>query len=1265
MFTLRIAGLFVFVLLACGAAGQEPLTPEQRTELATKAKALRKSHQELRTKGRYREAEKPLLEELELRRQLYPAEAFPAGHQDLATTLIDLGSLNLSMSKPDKALPYYAEALAMYQKLYPKDRYPDGHTTIANCLSRMGSASNDLGRYDDALQYHGQALAMRRRLYPEDLYPDGHSEIAFSLNWLGVVFSSSGKKNQALRYYEQALAMYQKLYPASRFPDGHPQLALSLNNLGSVLRALHQPSKALPYAEQALVMRQKLYPASHFPDGHANLAGSLSNLGDLLDSMDEYGKALGYHNQALVMRRKLYALDRYPHGNVELAASLSSVGSLHVKLRHYDQAQSHFEAALAMREQLFPPARHPQGHALIASSLINMGELLDKRGRSVEALQFLKRGLLMQQMLYPASSYPDGHSNIATSLLLLGGVCSNLGTGYTDQSVKYYEQALHMLQHLYPPSRYPNSHPRIVECLTSMGNACRGVEYIPKALRYHQEALAECQKLYPMNRYPDGHEAQAICFDNLARQFCIMDQRDKALMHYQHALAMRRKLYPTSRFPNGHLSLARSFQSLGSMLRLVQDYEKAVDMYKQSLQMMRQLYNSRQFPHGHFELLSNLRSLGHILDVKGDHEGSLAYFKQELEMRQKLYPRTQFPEGDYGEAYASHWVGMQLARLGRHREAFSHLEQALKMEQSLLGATVERLATGRIRSRAYLTPQYQNALLSLPAELSDSARCYECVWSSRNLIDRTVDRHMFAARLGQSDPQLRSIWTDLMRVRRQIAKSVAVRRTETDQDLKYLTNQRDQLEEELVARLAQLPQPEKHQALALADFLAVVPSRTAFLHFIQYISWDYESNTPGRMGIKAATSYTVFILRSDRPIQRVNLGEAKSIDTIVRRWRDEIAAGNNQLADEIRQRIWEPIAKHLDGVDAVYLTPDGDLNRLPWAALPGRKVGSVLLEECSIAVVPHGHFLHAQIVKDLSTKISSILALGGVTYDQHLAGSVDPQLPSARNKPGLTNDRPRWRFLVGTQQELKHLQARAADRSVVTLTGAEACLSRLLQTLPRVDVAHLATHGYFDQGYLEEERRLASDAWMALRRGDDFNMERGQGLRSPMAFCGLVLAGANRPEASQDDHGILTGESILQLNLDQMHLAVLSACETGLGDQATGECVANLQRAFHVAGCRNVIGSLWKVPDEATAALMNVFYDELLSKKKSPLEALRTAQLTLYRNPDLIPALARGERGSPVVETKSTAAAAVKLEPPKHRAAPNQWAGFVLSGLGR
>ena len=129
---------------------------------------------------------------------------------------------------------------------------------------------------------------------------------------------------------------------------------------------------------------------------------------------------------------------------------------------------------------------------------------------------------------------------------------------------------------------------------------------------------------------------------------------------------------------------------------------------------------------------------------------------------------------------------------------------------------------------------------------------------------------------------------------------------------------------------------------------------------------------------------------------------------------------------------------------------------------------------------------------------------------------------------------------------------------------------------------------------------------------------------------------------------------------------MLSACDTGLGSVSVsggGEGVYGLQRAFHVAGAQNVIASLWKVDDDATCALMALFYRHLWVEKRSPLEALRQAQLHVYRNPQVIAELAK-KRGIDFSERELPAVTAKPAE--KDRTAhPSLWAAFVLSGTGR
>ena len=143
---------------------------------------------------------------------------------------------------------------------------------------------------------------------------------------------------------------------------------------------------------------------------------------------------------------------------------------------------------------------------------------------------------------------------------------------------------------------------------------------------------------------------------------------------------------------------------------------------------------------------------------------------------------------------------------------------------------------------------------------------------------------------------------------------------------------------------------------------------------------------------------------------------------------------------------------------------------------------------------------------------------------------------------------------------------------------------------------------------------------------------------------------------------IVTGESLIDLDLSGLELAVLSACETGLGDVAGGEGTFGLQRAFHMAGTRDVVASLWKVPDAPTAALMALFYRNLWTKNLPPMESLRQAQLEIYRNPGSMLDLAKGFRGK-FDEVPGTG---MDIKPTRDGKAHSLlWAAFTLSGPGR
>ncbi len=146
------------------------------------------------------------------------------------------------------------------------------------------------------------------------------------------------------------------------------------------------------------------------------------------------------------------------------------------------------------------------------------------------------------------------------------------------------------------------------------------------------------------------------------------------------------------------------------------------------------------------------------------------------------------------------------------------------------------------------------------------------------------------------------------------------------------------------------------------------------------------------------------------------------------------------------------------------------------------------------------------------------------------------------------------------------------------------------------------------------------------------------------------------PAKPPADDGIMTALEVASLDLQGVDLAVLSACETGLGQSAGGEGMLGLQRAFQVAGAKTTVTSLWSVDDGATQTLMTEFYKRLWNKDHvlGKLEALRQAQLEML------------DRYDPHAQKLVDRGRGIELDTPvtdgNGRLSPRYWAAFELSG---
>jgi tetratricopeptide (TPR) repeat protein/CHAT domain-containing protein len=1063
-----------------------------------------------------------------------------------------------------------------------------------------------------------------------ELLPKGRAQLeseASRLNNEAVDHYRKRQYKEARRLLEQVLANWERLYPN----QDHPNMAKSLANLAGVLAAMGEHAKALPYCERSVAMWNRLCPDRDDP----RFAGALNNLAAILERLKQPARALPHCERALAMRERLYP----KRDHRDIAQSLNKVGALLNALGHPRKALPHCERALAMRERLYKS----QDHVDVLESLNRLGMVLHALHDPGMALAYSERALGMCRRLYVKSD----HARTAACLSNVATIWAAMGE--PGKALPYSEEALAMYERL-----HPKDNPRLVQSLDRMGQVLLALGQLEEALPYHERALAMSERLHSTRDHVDVVQRRL----SLGEVLEALGQGAKALAEYERALVMTQRLYPKQ----DHPELEDCLSSVGTALLLLGKPAEALDYQKKALAMCERLYCDRQDAVLAFRRIN----MGLTLRSLGESAEALGHFQRALRVLERFYAKH------HSTALVAilYMVGTVTHELGEPADALPYFERALAIYRNV----GERDYTNEAQalSHAEFLPHIRNAYLSATDGLQMAERSYSHVWRSKAAITRILQGRHAAVRVSLSQShELRGAWEELVHLRGQLTFWLLKGTQDShgrDSKIRELTKRKHDLERRIAKAVPEWQRREALDRFQPVDMMRRLSVDSAFVDIIRY-----NSAAKGKVG---PAKYVAFVLPAAGKLHRVELGPAASIDLAVDLWRQAVSGWLPTLnpitlrqlenkaeehAAELRRLVWDPIAKHLPReTRTVYIAPDGNLARFAFAALPGAKPGTVLLQDMTIAYVPHGPFLLERLIYPprFPKAPGSALAIGGIRYD--LPGGIGAE---------------RWKDLKAAAREIDDIKRAAGGRKVLPLSGWEASTGRVKRELPKVDYAHFITHGFFAEDDFSQERKRWRDQWKTWKLPSGRNTTElvGLGARSPLIYTGLVLAGANMPEKAGAGGGILSGEMIVDLPLEGLRLAVLSACETGLGELTGGEGVRNLQLAFHLAGCPDVIASLWQVNDRATAVLMAKFYHELWVKNRPPVEALREAQLFVYLRPDLVEEFA-GDRGAPrihetrrqeILERGITATARANEKGQRRRAPTKLWAAFMLSGTGQ
>lgn len=318
--------------------------------------------------------------------------------------------------------------------------------------------------------------------------------------------------------------------------------------------------------------------------------------------------------------------------------------------------------------------------------------------------------------------------------------------------------------------------------------------------------------------------------------------------------------------------------------------------------------------------------------------------------------------------------------------------------------------------------------------------------------------------------------------------------------------------------------------------------------------------------------------------------------------------------DSIYNLIWKPLELELKGIKNVYFAADRELHKIGIEYVPMPE-GGIIGDKYNLYRVSSTRVL-AENKKD--SKHDNAVLYGGLNYDMGkedlIAESRSGDYHTVSPSRAFTDDNLRYgvKYLPGTLKEVEDIAKGFVKepRVITDATGTEESFKSLAGT--PIDIIHLATHGFFWSD--EDAKKRDYVTFLNPNNKASQSSEDKALMRSGLFFSGanVGLKGESLPEDVED--GVLTALELSNMNLGNVDMVVMSACESGLGE-TSGEGVFGLQRGFKLAGANTLLMSLWKVDDTATQILMTEFYKNYLSGKTKQ-ESLRLAQKSLRDNPE-------------------------------------------------
>ncbi len=736
--------------------------------------------------------------------------------------------------------------------------------------------------------------------------------------------------------------------------------------------------------------------------------------------------------------------------------------------------------------------------------------------------------------------------------LLASGRISD-ALGNKEQALVSYEQSWALWREL--GDRFAEA-----TTLNNIGGVYDDLGEKQKALEFYNQSLL-------LIRAVGDRSVEATTLNNIGRVYSVLGEKQKALKFYNQSLPLRRVLGDRS-------GEATTLNNIGRVYHALGEKQKALEFYNQSLPLSRVVGNR-------FGEATTLNNIGFAYDAFGEKQKALEFYNQSLPLRRAVGDRS-------GEALTLYNIAYTYRTQNRLPEALTQINTAINLIEQLRSA----LKDDQLKTSYFATVQdyYQfkiDLLMQLHQQDSTKrydAQAFETSDQSRARVLRDLLTEARANITKDISPALKQREDDLIQKLNVREKQLIELAAKPDSDkaidslkteIKQLLEQQQTLKTEIRQANPAYANLQYPKPIALAEIQQQLTPDTLLLQYQLGKDKSY-------LWVVGKTSFTSY-----------QLPKRSDLETTVQAFRTSLLDVNDDynmrtLARSLSQQLLGPSASQL-GQKRLLIVPDGILHKIPFAVLskPNSKEYNPLLETHEISYLPAASLITSQYPsRTPAPKTIAILAdpIFNLNDDRLIQKtSSTKQLEVTET---IARDRAARSLILsripGTAVEANDIRQLLSPTESLIVTGFDSTYNWVTTApLSQYRYLHLATHGIFD----EERPELSS----------------------------LIFSLYNAKAAPQ--RAFLRLPDLFNLNLPA-EMVTLSACQTGLGNSVPGEGLVGMTRGLMYAGAKRVTVSLWSVPDQETAQLMQRFYRNLLDQKGPKIShsaALRSAQLQMWK----------------------------------------------------